>query len=55
MTTPGMPTRPVNGLSAAKLSLKPCRPSCPPKYLSSVTDPMVCRMISAAAIVTMAR
>ena len=47
--------RPENGLRPAKLPTNPCRPSCPPKYFSSVTEPMVCRMISAAAIVTIAR
>ena len=55
VTTPGMPTRPENGLRPAKLPTNPCRPSCPPKYFSRVTEPMVCRMISAAAMVTMAR
>ena len=47
--------RPLNGLSEAKLRLKPWRPSWPPKNFSSVTEPIVCRMISAAAIVTIAR
>ena len=47
--------RPVKGLRSAKLRLNPCRPSWPPKYSSSVTEPITCRMISAAAIVTIAR
>ena len=41
--------RPLNGFSEAKLLLKPCRPSWPPKSFNSVTEPIVCRMISAAA------
>jgi hypothetical protein len=52
-----MPMRPPpsKGFRPAKLRLKPWSPSCPPKYSSSVTDPMTWRMISAAAIVTIAR
>ena len=48
-------TRSENGFSSANLCSKWIRPSWPPKYFSRVTEPNVCRMISAAAIVTMAR
>ncbi len=47
--------RELNGFIRANVCSKWMSPSCPPNHWSSVTEPSVCRMISAAAIVTMAR
>ena len=50
-----MPISPEYGLSARNGPMKPVRPSWPPKVSEKLAEPMVCRMISAAAMVTIAR
>ena len=43
------------GLSVRKPAMKSVMPSWPPKVSENAAAPIVCRMISAAAMVTMAR